>query len=645
MKQAQMKDTWFQQHLTDTKSILPFSFVYDGRSSAKLLTEWPVKVATERLDEHRTRRTLTWTDRKTGLEVRCVAVDYADYPVIEWTVFLKNTGSAYTPVLEDVQALDARFERTGNGEFVLHGHRGDFCTADSFHPFDLLLGPGATQRFNPMGGRGSNFAFPYYNLEMGGGGVALAVGWPGQWATSFVRDMGRGLRVVAGQERTHLALKPGEQIRTPLMALLFWRGTDRVQAQNLWRRWMMAHNVPRMADGNPIPPQVVACSSHMYAEMVKADEASQKMFVDRYVEEGVKLDYWWMDAGWYPCKGHWTNTGTWEVDRTRFPNGLRAVTDHARTKGVKTILWFEPERVGDKESWLAQNHTEWLLQGRLLNLGHPEARHWVTDRVDNLIRSEGVDFYRQDFNMDPLSCWTKNDTPDRIGATENFYVQGYLAYWDELRRRHPGLPIDSCASGGRRNDLETMRRAVPLIRSDHLFEPTSQQCHHYAYASWIPYHGAGYPGWGQNHKLDAYEFRSNMSASMTLCFDMRLRELDYDLLRRLYAEVRQIGGCFTADFHPLTPYDLRDDVWMAWQYHRPESGDGMIQAFRRPKNGEDTRTFRLTGLNAKAKYEVVGRRQVVTGSRLMKDGLKVKIADRPGAVTIRYRPVQQRRTK
>jgi alpha-galactosidase len=288
MKQTQMKDTWVQQNLTDTKSILPFSFVYDGRSSAKLLAKWPAKIATEPLDEYRTRRTLTWTDRKTGLEIRCVAVDYADFPVIEWTVFLKNTGAADTPVLEDVQALDVRFERAGQGEFVLHGHRGDFCTADSFHPFDLLLGPGATQRFNPLGGRGSNFAFPYYNLELGGGGVALAVGWPGQWATSFVRDMGRGLRVVAGQERTHLVLKPGEEIRTPLLALLFWRGTDRVQAQNLWRRWMLAHNVPRMADGNVIPPQVVACSSHMYAEMVKADEASQKMFVDRYVEEGVQ---------------------------------------------------------------------------------------------------------------------------------------------------------------------------------------------------------------------------------------------------------------------------------------------------------------------------------------------------------------------
>jgi len=51
--------------------------------------------------------------------------------------------------------------------------------------------------------------------------------------------------------------------------------------------------------------------------------------------------------------------------------------------------------------------------------------------------------------------------------TENLYVQGYLAYWDGLLQQHPGMLIDSCASGGRRNDLETLRRAVPLLRSDY----------------------------------------------------------------------------------------------------------------------------------------------------------------------------------
>ena len=62
--------------------------------------------------------------------------------------------------------------------------------------------------------------------------------------------------------------------------------------------------------------------------------------------------------------------------------------------------------------------------------------------------------------MEPLGFWRGNDPPDRQGITEIRHVEGLLAYWDELRRRHPEMPIDTCASGGRRNDLETLRRAV-----------------------------------------------------------------------------------------------------------------------------------------------------------------------------------------
>lgn len=82
------------------------------------------------------------------------------------------------------------------------------------------------------------------------------------------------------------------------------------------------------------------------------------MFVDRYLAEGLKLDYWWMDAGWYPNTTGWRQTGTWEVDSKRFPRGLRAITDHAHAKGVRGIVWSEPEWVA-AGTWLAENHPEW----------------------------------------------------------------------------------------------------------------------------------------------------------------------------------------------------------------------------------------------------------------------------------------------
>ena len=63
-----------------------------------------------------------------------------------------------------------------------------------------------------------------------------------------------------------------------------------------------------------------------------------------------------------------------------------------------------------------------------------------------MICEQGIDLYRQDFNMEPLGFWRNNDPPDRQGITEIRHVEGFLAYWDELRRRHPEMPIDTCAA-------------------------------------------------------------------------------------------------------------------------------------------------------------------------------------------------------
>ena len=130
------------------------------------------------------------------------------------------------------------------------------------------------------------------------------------------------MRVRGGQELTHFRLHPGEEVRGPMVVVQFYRG-DWLRAQNIWRRWMLAHNLPRPY-GKPVHAQLAACSSHQFGEMIHANTANQIQFIDRYREEKLGLDYWWMDAGWYWNKTGWPNTGTWEVDTNRFPGGLQA---------------------------------------------------------------------------------------------------------------------------------------------------------------------------------------------------------------------------------------------------------------------------------------------------------------------------------
>ena len=617
---------------------VPFSFQYDGHAFTEL--QWKPTRSTRTLDERRTEHTLLYTAPNTGLRVRCLAVEYHDFPVVEWTLHFKNTGGQDTPALSDIQALDAPFHRGGQGEFTLHHFTGSPCTANDFQPFETVLNPGASKRITAAGGRPSNSDLPYFNVGWPGEGVILAVGWPGQWAAQFTRDSPNGLRIVAGQERTHFKLRPGEEVRTPLMVVQFWKG-DWIRAQNVWRRWMLAHNLPR--PGGRLPPvQMAACSSHQFGEMIHANTANQKLFVDRYLEENLPLDYWWMDAGWYPCDGNWPRTGTWEVDTNRFPGGLRPISDYARARGVRTIVWFEPERVHGG-TWLAENHPEWILGGRnggLLNLGNPEAHRWLTEHIDKLITEQGVDLYRQDFNIDPLSLWQKNDPEDRQGITENHHVTGYLAYWDELRRRHPDMLIDSCASGGRRNDLETLRRAVPLLRSDYIMEPVGNQGHTYGLAFWMPFQGTG-TGSGA---ISPYLLRSTMITHFTACFDVRRLDLDYDMIRRVLSQWRRYAGYYFDDYYPLTPYSLDPSVWMAWQFDAPEKGEGMVQAFRRAESLYEVARFKLRGLEPGARYMLnnldSGESQTLIGRELLDTGLAVSLKELPGDAVITYAKVQ-----
>ena len=277
------------------------------------------------------------------------------------------------------------------------------------------------------------------------------------------------------------------------------------------------------------------------------------------------------------------------------------------------------------DTWLTKTHPEWILGGKgggLLNLGNPDAWKWLVEHVDKLMVEQGIDLYRQDFNMDPLGCWRSADAPDRQGIAEIKHVTGYLAYWDELRRRHPDMLIDSCASGGKRNDLETLRRSVPLLRSDCIMDSIGNQGHTYGLSSWVPYYGTG------SSAIDSYATRSAMCPHFTACFDMRRKDLNYAEARRLFSSWRYMANCMLyGNYYPLTPYSLDDTAWIAWQFERSEQNEGVVQAFRREKSPYESIRVKLQGLDPAAVYTLtnvdVDGATEVAGRELMEKGLHI----------------------
>lgn len=613
-----------------------FSFMYDGKPSVEFLKTWDVKQTSRKLDDARTEYTLTYVDPATKLTIRCVGVEYGDFPAVEWTVYFKNASDKDTPILSDIQALDSNIVRETDAEFTLRSTVGDNCSPSSYQPTIETLGPKAVKQLAAVGGRPTNCSWPYWNFESGGKGAVIGLGWPGQWAAKFERDEAKTLRIRAGQELTHFKLLPGEEVRTPLVAVLFYEG-DWLRGQNLWRGWMLAHNAPRPG-GKQIAPISAGCYGNSYAGLI-TNAADELNFLTRYVEEKVVPDFWWQDAGWYPCgePGNWGITGTWEVEPKRWPKGIREVSDWCREKGIKTLVWFEPERV-HPGTWLPENHPEWIFGGKnggLLNLGDTKCREWLTDHIDKLMKDQGIDMYRQDFNIDPLGYWRGADASDRQGIAENKHVQGYLAYWDALLERHPGMFIDSCASGGRRNDLETLRRAVPCLRSDHLFDTVGQQNHTYGLSPWIPYYGTGFLDFSPN------VFRSQMSPWLTMGADIRPKDRNYDVFRKMFAEWKRTAPCLLGDYYPLTEYSAGSDVWMVCQFNAPERVEGVVRAFRRETSDYESIRVKLQGLEPDAVYELtnldIPGTVEMSGRELLEKGLSIAISDRPGTAVIVYK--------
>ena len=310
------------------------------------------------------------------------------------------------------------------------------------------------------------------------------------------------------------------------------------------------------------------------------------------------------------------------------------------------VLWrfinrlkpIEPERV-TSGSELAVEHPDWILGGSLLNLGNPDARNWITKRILTLLMEEGIDWYRQDYNIDPLGFWRKADAPDRQGMTENLYCQGYLKFWDELLAKKPRLIIDSCASGGRRNDLETLRRSLPIHVTDYNYGDLAvKQAMHHTLFQWFPnFGGVNWPA----DQSDIYYHRSNYSL-LYLGNDRGVFHEQYDFakLKRWMDEWREVAPLLYADYYPFLPYSRSDRDWIGWQFNDPETGEGMVQMFKRPQAVFTAGNFRLKGLEPDATYQVknynTGEIVRKSGKELLENGLHVELQETPDSALFKY---------
>ncbi|MFH1008476.1 MAG: glycoside hydrolase family 36 protein [Candidatus Latescibacterota bacterium] len=650
---------------------LPFSFLYGGRHSSAFLHEWRFWESAESA-EGGSIRLMNWRDPQTALRVCARVRSFAQVGGTEWVFTFSDEGAADTPMIADILPLDASLPWTKGDRVIIHRTRGSLCHVDDFLPIDDELRPGGCIEYAPVGGRSSDGIMPFMNIELGkpfgpqahGGfrmpdaspsGFMLAIGWSGQWKAGF-RRTDDALQVSAGMERTALRLHPGESIRTPRILVVPWNGRDEQEGYNRLRRLILDHYTPKNGSGEPIMPPIAHMRQLVYYFTGQATEEDHLLAAERAHELGIEA--LWVDALWYgggsgPGVDWASQVGTWKVRADRFPRGLKPIADAAHKRGMKFVLWFEPERVFVGTE-IQREHPDYLLRKPgeertfLLDLGNPAARRHVMDLVSGMIASAGIDIYQQDFNMEPLPYWREADEPDRVGMHEIRHIEGLYAFWDELRSRHPGLAIDNCASGGRRIDLETTARSFPLWRSDYtdvvaLHEGYSlqigAQCQVSGLSRWVPLHT------GAVWTFAPYDFRSSMAAGVIPYMDIRAADYPAEAAMAAFGELKRLRPYWRGDFWSIVPLTVAAHDWAAYQCDRQDLDAGFAVFLRRHESPYPTCHAVLRGIDEAATYEARMSptfEQVppvlLAGADLAR--LQVSIADRPGSLLVEYRRVE-----
>ena len=184
-----------------------------------------------------------------------------------------------------------------------------------------------------------------------------------------------------------------------------------------------------------------------------------------------------LDDGWFlGRRDDGAGLGDWVVDPDVWPTGLAPFADRVRSHGMQVGVWVEPEMV-NLDSDVVRAHPDWLLapsgpdgsvggalpwrRQQVLDLTRPEAFDHVLGQLDAMVTAERPAYLKWDHNRDLHEAVA-------AGGGAGVHRQTLAAYrlMDELRARHPGLEVESCASGGARVDLGVLARTQRVWASD-----------------------------------------------------------------------------------------------------------------------------------------------------------------------------------
>ena len=312
-----------------------------------------------------------------------------------------------------------------------------------------------------------------------------------------------------------------------------------------------------------------------------------------------------LDDGWFGKRDDdTTSLGDWTIDRKKWPDGLHPLIAHVHSLGMTFGLWFEPEMV-NPNSDLYRAHPDWLLgpvdqtTGRnqmVLNLALPEVRENLFQQVSAILGEYPIDYVKWDHNR-------------LLPVVDSAQTRGIYDLLSRLRAAHPGVEIESCASGGGRIDAGILAHTHRVWLSDSNDALERLRIQHDA-ALFLPAVVTG-SHVGPRHchtsgRVLPMAFRAWVAAQRHMGFEMDLRELTEDEALTLARVTRwwkdNRDWTMQGTIHRLDS----DDPAVTAELQLAQDGSRFVAFAGQAETSRQIlpRPLRLTGLDPEARYTV-----------------------------------------
>ena len=486
-------------------------------------------------------------------------------------------------------------------------------TSHKQHPFMMLTGKGATQKYGDV--YGMHFVYS------------------GNFAAETELNHQDSIRMTMGinPDGFEWVLDPGEEFETPEVVLMY-------SSEGIGKMTRCFHDLYRnhLIRSRYLHKKRPILINNWEGTYFDFDDDKLVAIAREANKDGIEMLV--MDDGWFGKRNNdESGLGDWVVNKKKLKDGIDGLAERVNAEGIKFGIWFEPEMISP-DSDLFRAHPDWAIQvpGReitmqrhqyVLDMTRQDVREYIYESMAKILRSANIEYVKWDMNRPLTDIGSFALDCEHMGEFYHRYVLGVYELQERLVQEFPDLLLENCSGGGGRFDPGMLYYSPQIWTSDNmdpierlaiqegtaLIYPLSTMGAHICVC---PNHTTG--------RSTPLETRAHVAMTGTFGYELDITKLteeekaqatafneEYHKYNKIYRE---------GDYYRIASY-RENNIYDCWQVVTKDKAECLV-TYVQVRYISRTKSVRLLleGLEPKAKYQLEGTDEVYYGEMLMNAG-------------------------